>query len=149
MYRELDWQESLHKIKSRKNSITKTILQAKLLWVMTLNQESGKYLGSHGRLDLVKSSAVQVTYTRTSNNTGAFASFVNEYEREQEISQVHFQYFFFFLMFFKASYTFSWKASCYFEYCCNTFDLQESPYMTSDPAHTYIHSSIQMTSPTY
>ena len=42
---------------------------------------------------MVKSSAVQVKHKHTSNNTDAFASFVNEYERAQEISQVYFQFF--------------------------------------------------------
>ena len=50
--------------------------------------------GDHGRFDLVKSSAVQVKHTRTSNNNGAFGSFVNKYERAQEISQVYFQFLF-------------------------------------------------------
>ena len=72
------------------------------------------------RFNLVKSSADQVKHTGTSNNTDAFASFVNEYERAQEISQVYFQ-FFFVCVFLKASYTFSWKVSCYFEYCCKTW----------------------------
>ena len=35
--RELDWQESLHKIKGQKNNITETIIGAKWLWMMTLN----------------------------------------------------------------------------------------------------------------
>ena len=39
---------------------------------MTLNQESGKQLGA---------GAVQVKHIRTSSNTGAFASFVNECEK--------------------------------------------------------------------
>ena len=57
--------------------------------MMTLsNQESGKYLDSRGRFDLVKSSGVGVKHTRTLNNTCAF---VNEYERAQQTCQVYFQ----------------------------------------------------------
>ena len=59
----------------------------------TRNQESRKKLGSRGRFDLIKSSAVQVKHTRNLNNTGAFASFVNACERTQEISQVYFKFF--------------------------------------------------------
>ena len=45
---------------------------------MTLsNQESGKYLGSRGRFDLVKSSGVEVKHTRTLNNTCAFNLWTN------------------------------------------------------------------------
>ena len=70
------------------------------------------------------------THTCISNNNGAFASVVNGCERTRDLSS----------LFFKASYTFIWKVSCYFEYCCKAFDLQESRYMTSNPARTFMHS---------
>ena len=57
-----------------------------------------------------------VRHTRISNNNGAFASVVNECERTRDLSSLFQVFFLCVCVFLKASYTFSWKVSCYFEY---------------------------------
>ena len=102
------------------------------------------------RFHLIKSSAVQMEHTRTSTSTGAFASFeiVNLKEKgTRDLSSLISN--FFLCVFLKASYIFSWQVSCYFEYCCKTFDFQESPHLSCDPVHTFLNdiSHILITSP--
>ena len=89
---------------------------------------------------LMSGTSLSSSATVISNTKGAFASVVNECERTRDLSSLFQVFFFWVCVLLKASYTFSWKVSCYFEYFCTTFDSHESPYMTSDPARTFIHS---------
>ena len=79
-------------------------------------------------------------HTSISNNNGAFASVVNECERTRDLSSL-FQVFFFVCVCVCSSRRLTHSVEKY-PATLNivVFDLHESPYMTSDPARTFMHS---------
>ena len=134
--RELDWQESLQKKKSKKK-----YKQDHIPSKMILNYD-------------IKSRLRKIIYVVKVDSTWSRAVPFKWNTHVLGITSVHFRHCWTNIKGHKRSqflfcvcvpqgflYTFSWKESCYFEHCCETFDLQESSlYMTCHPAHTCIHS---------